>query len=45
MKPIHLNSLYFPLCAISTMLCLASCDDEDDAEYNIRKRGFMGIIF
>jgi hypothetical protein len=42
MKSMQLNYLYFPLCAISMMLCLASCDDEDDAEIQYPETGFYG---
>ena len=42
MKAIRRNCLFLPLCAISMMLFVSSCDDEDELEIQYPETGFYG---
>ena len=42
MKTIPRNCLFLPLCAISMMLFVSSCDDEDELEIQYPETGFYG---
>ena len=42
MKAILRNCLFLPLCAISMMLFVSSCDDEDELEIQYPETGFYG---
>ena len=42
MKRDTMNCLFLPLCAISMMLFVFSCDDEDEPEIQYPETGFYG---
>jgi len=42
MKTVFRNSIFLPLCAISIMLFVFSCDDEDEPEIQYPETGFYG---
>ena len=42
MNAILRNCLFLPLCAISMMLFVSSCDDEDEPEIQYPETGFYG---
>jgi hypothetical protein len=42
MKAILKNSLFLPLCAISMLLFVSSCDDDDELEIQYPETGFYG---
>ena len=42
MNAIPRNCLFLPLCAITMMLFVSSCDDEDELEIKYPETGFYG---
>ena len=42
MKAVFRNCIFLPLCAISIMLFVFSCDDEDEPEIQYPETGFYG---